>query len=186
MKKLWAKPHFRIWLAIVGASTLVLGAAYAMTQQSTRLAANDLPLATAQTVKHELENGADAADVVPAVKTNLTNESMVFVTVTDSSRHILASSAKLNGKTPLPPSGVFDYTQSKDIDQVTWQPAGNTRIATTVLSYGTGQNTGFIITGQSLKQTEKRIGIYTALAAAAWIAMIGWTTLTVLMPGLKK
>jgi hypothetical protein len=186
MKKFWLIPHFRIWLAIVGASTLVLGAAYAMTQQATRLAVNDLPLATAQTVKHELENGAGAADVVPSVKTDLSNDSTVFVTVTDSSQHVLASNAKLSGKSPLPPSGVFEYTKSYGMDQVTWQPSGNARLATIVLNYGEGQNSGFIITGQSLKQTEKRISVYTALAAAAWTAMLGCTTLTVLMPSLKK
>ena len=53
MKELWDKPQKRVWLAIVGSSTLILAAAYAMAQQTTRQAADDLPLATAQTIKHE-------------------------------------------------------------------------------------------------------------------------------------
>jgi hypothetical protein len=123
---------------------------------------------------------------MPSIKTDLAIDSTVFVTVTDSSQHVLASNAKLDGKTPLPPSGVFEYTKSEGMDQVTWQPAGNARIATTVINYDAGQNTGYVVTGQSLMQTEKRIGVYTALAAAAWIAMLGWTTITCLCPFSKS
>jgi hypothetical protein len=97
MKESWRTPQFRLWLAIVGATTLVLGAAYAMVQQSTRLAADDLPLATAQSIKYQLDNGADPNDIVPSIKTDLKNDASVFVTVTDNSRHVLASSATLNG-----------------------------------------------------------------------------------------
>jgi hypothetical protein len=186
MKKLWARTELRMWLAIVGASTLVLGAAYAMAQQSTRLAANDLPLTAAQTAKHELESGANPADVVPNLKSDLANDSTVFVIVTDSSHHILAGNARLNGKPALPPSGVFDYTKAHDSDQITWQPAGNARLATEILNYGKSPNDGYIVTGQSLKQAEKRIDTYTVLTAAAWIAMVGWTSLALLIPNLKK
>jgi hypothetical protein len=186
MKELSTKPQIRTWLAVVGASTLVLGATYAIAQQSTRLDANDSPLVAAQTAKHELENGAIPSDVIPSLKTDLTNDSTVFVTITDSSHHILASNAQLNGKPALPPSGVFDYTKSHGSDQITWQPASNARLAAEVLSYGQSPNDGFIITGQSLKPAEKRINTYTALAAAAWVAMLGWTSLVLLIPTSKK
>lgn len=107
MGKFWAKPQARTWLAIAGCSTLIIGAAYSMVQQSTRLAADDLPLAAAQIAKQELEKDNSPSDVIPNTKTDLTADSTVFVIVTDTSRHVLASSAHLNGKTPLPPSGVF-------------------------------------------------------------------------------
>jgi hypothetical protein len=182
MKELWARLQVRLWLAIVGSATLVLGASYAMAQQSTRLSADDLPLATAQIAKHELNNGANPSDVVPSTKTDLANDSTVFVIVTDKSQNVVASSAQLNGKTSLPPSGVFDYAKSHGIDHFTWQPASNARLATQVLSY----KDGFIISGQSLKQAESRIETYTALAAASWVAVIGWVTLTLIIPTQKK
>lgn len=56
----------RIWLAIMGTATLIIGAGYAMVQQSTRLAADDLPLSTAQSVSNQLMDGANPQDVVPA------------------------------------------------------------------------------------------------------------------------
>jgi hypothetical protein len=186
MKGIWAKPQGRAWLAIVGSSTLVLAAAYVMAQQSTRLAADDLPLATAQTVQQELNKGLSPSDVIPTTKTDLSSDAATFVIVTDNSQHVLASSAQLNGKTPLPPEGVFKYTNANNTDHFTWQPAGNARLATRVLSWGNGSNGGYIIAGQSLKQSENRIDEYTALSAAAWIALVGWSSLVLLLPKVQK
>lgn len=186
MKELGRRPNLRLWLAIVGASTLVLGAVYAMVQQSTRLAADDLPLTTAEAVRYGLQRGAEPKDVVPTVKTELPEDSSVFVIVTDASQHILASSTSLNGKTPLPPRGVFEYTKVHGTDHFTWEPAPNVRLATRVLSYSSNPSGGFIIAGQSLRTTENRIDVYTALAAAAWIAVVGWTFLTLILPSKIK
>ncbi len=180
------RSRVRIWLAVVGTATLVLGAAYAMVQQSTRLAANDLPLATAQTIKHELENGASASDVVSALKTDLKDDSSVFVIVTDGSKHILASSATLNGQTPLPPQGVFEYTAAHGTDHFTWQPTSGVRLASYVLTYGKSPNDGFVIAGQSLKQAEDRTITYGYLTLAAWIATLAWTSFTLLFPMTTK
>jgi hypothetical protein len=185
MQEALGRPQVRIWLAIMGTSTLIIGAAYAMVQQSTRLAADDLPLATAQTVKHELEGGAAAVDVVPTVKTDLAADSTVFVIVTDSTQHILASSATLDGQTPLPPAGVFSYTKTHATDHFTWQPKTGVRLATRVMTYAATTDTGFIISGQSLKQAEDRVGTYNLLAFGAWLAVAAWTLLTIMLPSRK-
>jgi hypothetical protein len=174
--------HFRIWLAIMGTATLIIGSSYAMVQQSTRLAADDLPLATATLVKDQLEAGANPADVVTPKPISLRNNTNVFVIVSDSSRHVLASSASLDGQTPLPPSGVFDYVNAHGTDRFTWQPASKVRLATRVVKYGNNPNNGYVIAGQSLAQAEDRIAIYTELALAAWLATLAFTYLTLLMP----
>ncbi len=181
MRELILKSETRLWLAIVGVATLVLGGAYTMAQQATRLAADDLPLSTAQTVKQELENGAVPADVVPAVKADLKSDTFVFVTVTDASRHILASSARLDGQPSLPPQGAFDYTARHGSDHFTWQPKTGVRIATYMMSYGTAPNNGFVITGRSLSQAENRTNEYGLLALAAWIAALAWSYVFVVM-----
>ena len=172
----------RIWLALVGVATLVLGASYAMVQQSTRLSADDLPLTTAQVAKQELQSGSNASDIVPTLKTNLKNDTSVFMIITDSSKHVIASSATLDGKTPLPPNGVFEYSAQHGSDHFSWQPETGVRAATRVIKYGTAPNDGFIITGQSLKPFEDRISTYTALAVAAWLAVLAWSYLLLLLP----
>jgi hypothetical protein len=175
-------PLVRAWLAIVGVATLVLGASYAMVQQSTRLSADDLPLTTAQVAKQELQNGSDAKDVAPSLKTDLRNDTSVFMVITDSSQHVLASSAVLDGQTPLPPKGVFTYTDANGTDHFTWEPAPGVRLATRVTTYGKSPDNGYIITGQSLKPYEDRIDTYTWLAVAAWLASLAWSYLLILLP----
>ena len=182
MHKLLANRVFRNFLAIVGTATLVIGACYTMVQQSTRLAADDLPLSTAQTIKIQLENGATPNDAVPTQSINLRGNNNVFVIVTDASRHVLASSATLDSQTPLPPNGVFSYTATNGTDHFTWEPATNVRLATRVMTYSRGSDSGYIITGQSLSQAEDRIDTYGLLALAAWLAVICWTFLTLLLP----
>ena len=182
MSKLLANMQVRLWLAIVGVATLVLGASYAMVQQSTRLSANDIPLTTAQVIKQELQSGARPADIVSAQKIDLASGDSAFVIVTDNTKHVLASSATLNGQTPLPPNGVFSYTNTKGSDRITWEPQDGVRLATQVVKFGTAPDDGFIITGQSLKPYEDRIGTYSALAFAAWLALLAWSYLLILLP----
>jgi len=176
------RPEVRIWLAIVGAATLVLGTAYAMVQQSTRLSANDLPTTTAQSVKHDLEQGAAPGEAVPQMKTDLRRDNSVFVIITDGSRHIQASSTELDGKAPLPPVGTFDFTATHGQDHFTWQPASGVRMATEMMSYGKTPNDGFIITGHSLKPFEDRVKVYGELMLAGWLATLAWVTFWLLLP----
>lgn len=182
MKNPVTNPWFRTWLAVVGTATLVLGAAYGMVQQSTRLSADDLPLSTAQTARQELQTSSNAKDVVPTLKTNLRADSGVFVIVTDDTEHVVASSASLDGQTPLPPRGVFIFTQRHGSDHFTWEPTPGVRLATRVMSYRSGGDNGFIIAGQSLKPFEDRISMYTWIAGAAWLAMLAWTYLWLILP----
>ncbi len=182
MRESIKRPQVRTWLAVVGAISLTLGACYAMVQQSNRLTADDLPLSTSQTVQKALAGGADPNDVVPSGKIDLSSDSNVFVIITDSSKHILASSANLNGKSPLPPSGVFDYTNAHSTDHFTWQPAKNVRLATRVVTYKNANSSGYIITGQSLKQAEDRISTFGILATVTWIAAVAWASAFILWP----
>ncbi len=158
-----------------------------MVQQSTRLSADDLPLTTAQVAKQELQSDSDAKDVVPTLKTNLRTDGSVFMIVTDNTQHVLASSVVLDGQTPLPPRGVFSFTQQHGSDHFTWEPSPGVRLATRVIKYDVKDSEGgFIITGQSLVPYEDRISTYTWIALAAWLAMIAWTYLLILLPRSRR
>lgn len=187
MKKWLKKPEVRVWLAVIGTSTLVLGSAYAMVQQSTRLSADDQPIIMGETIVRELNTGAEAADTVPQMKTDLREDHTVFAIVTDNDQHVIASSAQLDGKTPLPPSGTFAFTRINNTDHFTWQPDSGVRLATRMFRYGTDTNGGYVITGQSLEQAENKISIYTVLAISAWVAVLIWSSVLLLSKiGAKK
>jgi hypothetical protein len=157
-----------------------------MVQQSARLAANDLPIITAQAVEKQLSTGSAPTDLVLSKKVNLRNDGSVFVTITNNDRNILASSAELNGKTPLPPAGVFEYTKAHGVDNITWQPTSGVRLAMHVQTYSNSSGSGFIITGQSLKQTESHINTFTLLALLGWLMTVIWSSFVLLLPGIKS
>lgn len=170
MKKWLAHASSSNWLRVVGVGTIVLIASYLLIQQSTRLAADDLPLATAQTAVHRLESGAKPNQVVPDTLTDLNTDSTVFVAVTDKEYKVLASSIKLDGSAPLPP--VDTFANSHKSYSFTWEPESGARLATQILPY----SGGFVVAGQSLSQVEKRIEIYGWIVLAAWIAIVLWAT----------
>ena len=181
IKRLLSSASWRVWLAIVGSGTLIIGTAYVTVQQSTRLSAQDLPLQTAQTIKHQLDSGAAPQSVIPATPTNLSSDATVFVTIADSQYKIVASSSSLDGQPTLPPQGTFDYTRSHGSDHFSWEPLSGVRQATQMLAY----KNGFIITGQSLKPYENRINTYGILALAGWLAMVMWSFLLIMLPSKK-
>lgn len=172
----------RIWLAVAGSSTILLGTVYVLVQQATRLAVDDLPLSTAQVVKIQLESGTAPADVIPPVKTDLKKQTALFVSITDADRNLLATSASLNGKPSLPPKGTFDYTAKHGTDRFTWQPADGVRLATRMLPYNHEGTKGFIVAGQSLSQAEKRITTYGLFVLAAWMVILAWTFMALWFP----
>ena len=173
------RPELRIWFAVVGAATIVMGTAYAMVQQSTRLAANDAPLLLLQNTLRQLTQNSSAQDVVPTRSVELNSDDISpFVIITDANKKVLGGSATLDGKTPLPPAGTFDFTKSQGRDNFTWQPARGVRLA---VEMGFNGN-NYVVAGQSLKPFEDRIGTYTLLVTAGWLAVLAWTTIWLLLP----
>jgi hypothetical protein len=186
MRALLKNDRVRFWLALAGSSTILILTAYTLVQQDTRLGVNDLPITTAQTIMQSLDNGAEPRDVLPVVQTDLRTDSTVFAVITDATEHVLASSAKLDGQSSLPPAGTFAYTKEHGSDHFTWEPKPGVRLATYITKYGHSPNNGFIVTGQSLKQAEDRISTYGWLALAAWLATIAWVSLVLLIPVATK
>jgi hypothetical protein len=187
MKRMLARPKVQLWLAISGAATLVLIGAYAMVQQSTRLGANDLPTVQAQTIEQSLGQGAAPEEAVADKSIDLGSGALApFTIITDDSYHVLAASAVLNGKTPLPPAGVFKYTKAHKNDNITWQPQPGVRIAAHVTTFSTPTSDGFIITGQSLAPFEDRVSTFTAIAVLSWVGMMAWTTFVLLLPSMVR
>jgi hypothetical protein len=187
MKQMLARPRVQLWLAITGTATLVLIGAYAMVQQSTRLGANDIPTVQAQSIEQSLKMGTAPEETVADKSVDLSGGALApFTIITDDNYHVLAASAVLNGKTPLPPAGVFSYTKAHLNDNITWQPQAGVRLATHVTTFNTPSGSGFIITGQSLAPFEDRVSTFTAIAVLSWIGVIAWTSFVLLLPSMLR
>lgn len=88
----------------------------------------------------------------------------------------LISSGKINGKMPSIPRGVFDYVRQHGESRITWQPRQDIRQAIVVTRF-TSQKAGFILTGRSLREVEKRENQVFFIIDAAWLVILCGTFL---------
>jgi hypothetical protein len=89
----------------------------------------------------------------------------------DNDGNVLASTGLLHGETPLLPPGMLQYTRGQGEDRITWQPENGVRIASVVV-HVEGMNSGFILAGRSLRDTEERIDQMGMLVTAGFAASL--------------
>jgi hypothetical protein len=165
-------------LVLAGISTVLALALYAIPQQVLRLGADDPQIQLAGDLAARLEQGAPPAEAVPASQVDMARSLSPFVIVYDDHGRPLASQAQLNGKTPAPPQGVFDFVRQHGQERVSWQPIlGNVRgvrVAAVVqkVEPTAGSQAAFVLAGRSLQQVEERESQVRQMAALAWIAML--------------
>jgi hypothetical protein len=149
--------------------TLVALMGYVIAQQALRQGANYPQVQMAQDATFRLAAGGDfhmAGDDLVDPSRSLAP----FLIVFDASGHPISSSAALNGKTPVPPPGVFSYARDHREDRVSWQPRPGVRIAAVIMPFG-GQHPGFVLAGRSLSEVE-------ASEQKIWyLTIVGWITL---------
>jgi len=117
-----------------------------------------------------------------------------FVIVYNDQGQPLASQAVLDGQTPTPPMGVFDYVRQHGEERVSWQPVPGTtsnkdeksvlnggmilqrshgvRIAA-VIQRVAGPTPGFVLAGRNMREVEAREAQVGQLALLTWIGMMG-------------
>jgi len=159
-------------LVLTGISTVLALALYAIPQQVIRLGANDPQIAMAGDLAARLEGGVAASEAVPAGSVDMTRSLTPFVIVYDDQGKPLASQAQLNGQTPTPPAGVFDFVRTHGEDRITWRPEAGVRMAA-VVKRVEGAHAGFVLAGRSLREEETRQTQVGQMAWAAWMGMMG-------------
>ena len=165
--------YVRLWLVLVVCGTLLMGLVYAAVQQDLRMTANDSPVQIVQEVTDALKQGADPQSIVPPTPTDLSSSLAAFVIIYDKNGQEVASSAELNGKTPALPGGVLATVDKRGDDRFTWAPGSGVREAVVVGKYATSTATnGYVLAGQSLRETEKHESQQLMLAALAWIVFV--------------
>jgi hypothetical protein len=163
-------------LVLAGISTGVALALYAIPQQVLRQGLNDPQLQLAGDLTARLEQGIAPAEAVPAGSVDMARSLAPFVIAYDDEGRPLASQAHLNGKTPTPPSGVFDYVRQHGEERVSWQPIlgrdHGVRIAAVVQRVN-GPHPGFVLAGRNMREVEAREEQVEHMAGLTWIGMLG-------------
>jgi hypothetical protein len=163
-----------LWLPVAAVSTVFAGVVYGAVQQSLRSSANDPQLQMAEDAATQLSTGTPPGDVATGATVDIARSLAPFVIVFDGSGRVLASTAQLDGETPVPPQGVLDSAAAGGIDVISWQPRGGVRAAIVVVPYEAGASRGTVLVGRSLRAVEERETNTLLIAGFAWVvALVG-------------
>ena len=151
--------------------TILCGLIYVASQQNLRQGANDPQIQMAEDIAQKMEAGIAISDLALPENIDVSKSLAPFLIVFSESGNPIASSAELQGKTPIPPNGVFAFTKEYGEDRITWQPAPDTRIAAVIIYYA-GKNSGFVLAGRNLREIERREDRLTLYASLSWITIL--------------
>ena len=145
-----------------GLVTVAAVAAFIVVQHQLRSAANHPQVEMARDVAGKLNAGADPQSVVSGAPVDIASSADSYLIVVDSNGAVLASSAQLDGRAVIPPSGVFAYVHDHGEDVISWQPAAGVRSAIVVDSF----RGGYVVVGRSLTATEQAKSLVNGLTSA--------------------
>ncbi len=152
--------------------TALVGLVYVSVQQDQRSLANDPQLQMAEDAAARLSSGAQPQTVVTGLKVDLATSLAPFITVVGPGNDVLASTATLNGATPVPPVGVLNAARASGNDTITWQPASTVRQAIVVVPFDASGGKGVVVVGRSLRAIEQRETVTMLASAAAWVVTL--------------
>jgi len=165
-------------VVLTGISTILGLALYAIPQQVLRQGANDPQIEMAGNLesmlsRYGVNDGLRQGALLQYGGTvDMARSLSPFLIVYDDEGRALGSNAELEGKTPAPPSGVFDYVRQHGEERVSWQPRPGVRIAAVVRRVA-GSQPGFVLAGRSLREVEAREAQVEQMAGLAWLGMLG-------------
>ena len=168
------------WLPLAVAITFISVMIYIVAQQVYRHSANDPQIQMAEDAANALSNGQPPADLQGGEKVDMTRSLAPYLIIFDETGKPLESGVELDGQTPIPPAGVFDFTKLNKQDRITWQPRSGIRHAAIVV-YFSGKQSGFVLAGRSMREAEKRIGLLGMGVLSGWIVTIFCTFMVVLV-----
>ncbi len=162
---------FKYWLGAAILITALVFFVSVIVQQVIRQSANDPQVQMAEDGATKLASGQSAQDVVPKESVDIASSLATYMIIFDANGKPLASSAQLNGQTPTIPSGVFDYVRRNGEDRITWQPQDGVRSAVVVTQFK-GSNSGFVLAGRSLRETERLEDNLMGLFIFNWLLLL--------------
>jgi len=134
----------------------LIGFCYTAVQQSLRMSANDPQIWLAGDAARVLARGGEMKTVLPTNVIDISESLSPYIAIFDNDDKLIASGATLHEEPIAPPHGVFEYAKKFGENRFTWQPEPEIRQAV-VLVHFNGKNSGFVMSGRSLNETENRI-----------------------------
>lgn len=168
-------------LVLAGISSVLALALYLIPQQVLRNGANDPQVELATNLATRLESSGITNGLQQGALVNsggvvdMARSLSPFLIVYDDQGRALGSNAQLNGQTPVPAKGVFDYVRTHGEERVTWRPGDGVRVAA-VVERVNGPQPGFVLAGRSLREVQANIHHIRNLAGLTWLGMLALIT----------
>lgn len=165
--------RIRYWLPLGFAITVIFGTIYLTGQQILRMGANDPQIQISEDLARRFAESTPIPTFPNSSTIDIGKSLSTFVMIFDNQGKTIYSNARLDGKTPVVPQGVFDYTRKHTQSRITWQPRTGIRNAIIVTKFD-GKSKGFVLSGRSLRETEIREDNLIQQVGLGWIvAMLG-------------
>ncbi len=139
-KKLPINP---LWVAYFALALALPGLIFVSVQQTLRMGANDPQIQLAH-------DGLGIAAEGPVL--DMSASLAPFEIIYDEQHKVLNATGQLDGKTPTPPAGVFDYAKTHSDDRFTWEPKSGVRLAAVVVHH----DGGYVLAARNLREVEIR------------------------------
>lgn len=152
------------WVCAALLVSVTFGTIYAAVQQDLRQAANDPQTQLAEDAASQLNLGASPASLM-INRVDMVNSLAPFIIVYDRSGHVIAGSGYVGATIPTIPLGVLRHSTLGQDHAITWQPAGNIRIASVTVK----ANNYYVVGGRSLRLVEQHEDQALFLVAFGWL-----------------
>lgn len=150
--------------------TIIFGTIYVIVQQNYRKSADDPQIQMAEDAARDLNRGVSMQSFIPAfgVTRDIAETIAPFMVIYDTAETAIIWTGTLDGKPPIPPDGVLQYADTNGENHVTWQPRKDIRIAAVIKPF-TGQGSGYVLVGRSLREVEEREYQLMVFVGIGWI-----------------
>ncbi|GAC1386409.1 MAG: hypothetical protein NVS1B7_5120 [Candidatus Saccharimonadales bacterium] len=169
LPKIPATLVLRHWLPLAFVTSVLVGFSYIVMQQNLRNSANDPQIQIAEDAAVSLANGTTIDSLTKSSPIDIATSLAIFATIYDNQGRPIVSSGKLDGRDPLIPLAVINYTKVHQEHRVTWQPRPNVRVAVVLNRYvGRSGDVGYVMVGRNVREVERRLNQLLIYSALAW------------------
>ncbi len=157
-----------VWIPLAIVLSVASLLVYTTVQQNYRESLNDPQVQVTEDASAMLVAGHDTQSLVPTERINVATSLSPFIILYNDKGEAVLGSGLLNGTTPKPPRGVFDFAKTHGEDRLTWQPQAGVRIATVIRHYK-GTTSGYVLAGRNMREVERRISSLSEIVAVVWL-----------------
>lgn len=161
----------RLYLALLGISTMLIALMYVTSQQNLRQGANMPQVQVASDTARKIVAGGDPKLLVAGDDVPMNLSLAPFTIIYDENMNVVAGNGRLDDTTPKPPIGTFESTRSHRESRFTWAPRSDTRIAA-VMVHIDREEGGFVLSGRSLVEVERIDQSALYFASFAWAVIV--------------